>query len=318
MLRNRVKVADTPVAVNADDGIAGGGENLVETSLALFKGLPGTVQLVDLDVGAEPLEDRSRLIPDRNNACKKGAKDSIGSAQGEDHLEGLLRLNRVLPALDDGRENLRIVDRLPAPAFHRFGYRTGVLVPAAVVPEDRAIDVSHPGEGREGVDEGLEASFALLHESIRDLCISAGGLKVGDRLALVQQADDLAGESFKGGDLLWRQHARLGVDDADSAEDISAFFDDGGAGVKADVWIAENKGVVSEADVGGCVFDDESLRVVDGVRAEALRTWRLVGAETNLGLEPLTLFIDERDQRDRGSADKRRQLGDVVVALLRE
>ena len=54
-----------------------------------------------------------------------------------------------------------VVDRLPAPALHLLRRRAGVLVPAAVVPEDVAVRAGHPRQLRDRVGQQPQLLLAL-------------------------------------------------------------------------------------------------------------------------------------------------------------
>ena len=100
----------------------------------------------DLRIGAEPPHDDAVRIADRDHARQEGAVIAVRAAQGEHHLERLPVPDRAGPARDHIGQHVGIVDRLPAPAFHRFRLGPGIIVPALVVPEDRSVAQRDPAE----------------------------------------------------------------------------------------------------------------------------------------------------------------------------
>ena len=66
------------------------------------------------------------------------------------------------------------------------------------------------------------------------------------------------------------------------------------------------------------VGNDEGSGVGEGVGAEALRARGLGYVDADLGLEPLAVLIDERDERDGGSSDEGSERGGIVELRLRE
>ena len=122
---------------------------------------------------------------------RKGRNCAVGAAQREGHFERLLAVDRSLPALDHRRQHRGIVDRFPARAELGLGGRPGVFVPAAIVPEDVAVRIGHPGERRDVVGERVEFLAPLAQRLL-------------DRLALVDvdhradEAEELAGGAEAG------------------------------------------------------------------------------------------------------------------------
>ena len=65
------------------------------------------------------------------------------------------------------------------------------------------------------------------------------------------------------------------------------------------------------------IGDDEDLGLVERVGAEGLDAGRLLRfGEADLGLEPLAVLIDQRDERDGRAANLRGHGGEVVEFLL--
>lgn len=90
---------------------------------------------------------------------------------------------------------------------------------------------------------------------------------------------------------------------------------DRAAGVEPDPRVLHHEGIVDEAGVVGGVGNDHGIIAVDGVPAER-HVPRCLGCfETLAGLEPLTVLIDEADQRDQRVEETLGHPGDPVEAL---
>ena len=111
--------------------------------------------------------------------------------------------------------------------------------------------------------------------------------------------------------------ARHPVDDAQGAESVPLRGYQRGAGVEADIRFAQDKGVVGEARVLRGVANDEEIFLVDGMSAEGDVARGLCELQADFGLEPLTRFIDQGDQRDRRLADVGREFDQIVEQFFR-
>ena len=149
-------------ALVIDDGGQGGAGIGQEAGRVL-----GPLLLADVGVGAEPGEDPAVVAAERIDPGEEGAEDAVRSPQREHHVEGLAAGDRCLPALEDGGQDLGVVDALPAPALHLLRGGARVLVPATVVPEDVAVGRRHPHELRDGVRHQAEFLLALVERLLR-------------------------------------------------------------------------------------------------------------------------------------------------------
>src|SRR3989454_5483867 len=70
--------------------------------------------------------------------------------------------------------------------------------------------------------------------------------------------------------------------------------------------------VGGEPFVGQCVSNDKQVRLQDGMGAKRDVPGRFLDRQTDLGLEPLPLPVDEADQRDRSAANVCGQPGQIV------
>jgi hypothetical protein len=95
-------------------------------------------------------------------------------------------------------------------------------------------------------------------------------------------------------------------------EGEAVLCDEGHAGVEADLRPAEHHGVVGEPRVEMGVVDDRRLILEDRVSAEGDLSRHLLGLETDPGLEPLPVAVDQADGGDRGLGDRRREPHDAV------
>src|SRR5215471_9077143 len=87
--------------------------------------------------------------------------------------------------------------------------------------------------------------------------------------------------------------------------------------IKSNMEVAGNKRVLREALVLRRIRHDKHLRLHDRVSAKRLRSRRFLEAEPKLRLEPLTIGIDQTDQRNWHAANERGQLRQFVETLLR-
>jgi hypothetical protein len=60
-----------------------------------------------------------------------------------------------------------VVDLAPAPSFHLFQRRPGIVEPALVVPEDPSVRIRHPGQLRDRIGEQVKARFAFAQRGFR-------------------------------------------------------------------------------------------------------------------------------------------------------
>ena len=77
------------------------------------------------------------------------------------------------------------------------------------------------------------------------------------------------------------------------------------AGVEADARVFQDQGIVLEAQIGRRIGNFKERALMDGVGAERLVAGGLGHAESNAGLEPLAIFIDQTQKRNRDLTDDR-------------
>lgn len=107
------------------------------------------------------------------------------------------------------------------------------------------------------------------------------------------------------------------IDDAQGADGGSLGSDERHPRVKSDKWGADHEGVVREFRVAGRIGHDHQARTGDGVSAERNFPWSLRACQPVLCLEPLAMFVNERDDRDRDPASLGNQRYEVVELRLR-
>ena len=112
-------------------------------------------------------------------------------------------------------------------------------------------------------------------------------------------SDDDLGEVLKLCRLQAGEAARRRVHDADRANPDARAQDEGSACVEADTEFTRDHGIVGKARIGRRVFDDEDIVGEDGIRAESDVSRRVRLSDPALGLEPLPVAVDKRDERDR-------------------
>ena len=138
------------------------GQKLVLVTIGLPQVVFCLLLSLDVGIGSEPADDGALLIFDGLDPGKKATIAAIGSPDREDHLEGLSPADRRPPPRQDLGQHLRIVHALPSPSLHRLEGGSRVVVPPAVVPDDGAVRLSHPGKLGNGLGQSPELSLALL------------------------------------------------------------------------------------------------------------------------------------------------------------
>src|SRR5208282_1545920 len=88
------------------------------------------------------------------------------------------------------------------------------------------------------------------------------------------------------------------VQDAQGAEVVASGGADGGAGVEADAGISRYQRVGGEPFIFQGVFDFEDVILHDRVGAKGDVARGLGGGDADLGLEPLAVFVHERNYGD--------------------
>src|SRR5665647_678386 len=131
------------------------------TCFNLTQRLFSVFALCDVSICPKPLKDVSVGIFQRQNTREERAENTIGATQRELHIKHLPGSNRSLPLLQYFWQHFRVVNTLPAPAFHLLRYGTGVSIPALVIPVDITIRLSYPSQLWDCISHRMEALFAL-------------------------------------------------------------------------------------------------------------------------------------------------------------
>src|SRR5258705_9557454 len=131
-------------------------------------------------MGAEPADDGSGFIANGQSARKEPAIAAIPTAHGERILPWLAAFETLPDALDHTIDMIGMVDLLPAPALHLFKGRPGEVVPALVVPIDRAGFVCGPGELADVVGKLVEAELAFAQRCFTGIQHGLRTLAFGD------------------------------------------------------------------------------------------------------------------------------------------
>ena len=101
----------------------------------------------DVNVDTKPIGELAVGIEGRVDTREEGPQLPIGASDWKHHFERSGRCDGIAPSFQNLRERTRIVDRLPAPAFHLRRRGAGIFVPARVVPGDIAQGVRNPTQG---------------------------------------------------------------------------------------------------------------------------------------------------------------------------
>ncbi len=119
-----------------------GAEALLGVAQALLGGAPPG----DVGVGAVPAQDPPGGVARGLGPRQEPAEDPVGALQGKRILPRLAAGEGAAEARLDPIEVVGVVDGPPAPALHRLEGGAGVVVPALIVPDDRAVGLGDPGE----------------------------------------------------------------------------------------------------------------------------------------------------------------------------
>jgi hypothetical protein len=178
---------------------------------------------------------------------------------------------------------------------------------------DDGVEVGLPDKLARDVDDFAEAPLAEPHHGLRLF------LNLEDRFDVLRHQLHLGElrEVVEDLHVLHARHARLPVDDAKCAHDAAVRRSQRFAGIKADVRLSRDEGIVGEAPVGLCVRHDQRLPVVDGMGAEGRIARVLLDFETVMGKVVLPVAVDQRDHGHRHVEQPRRQPGDAVKPLVR-
>ena len=131
-----------------------------------------------------------------------------------------------------------------------------------------------------------------------------------------QVREDDLGQVAKLAHALGGERARHRVDDAERADPDAGPQRERQTRVEADAGLAAHHRVRGEARVARGVLHHERLVGQDRVSAERHRARGAVQIRAALGLEPLPVFLDERDQRDGDREQVARQTADGVEVRL--
>src|SRR5436190_13216287 len=89
--------------------------------------------------------------------------------------------------------------------------------------------------------------------------------------------------------LIGTEFTRHFVDYAQGAESVTVRGDQRRAGIKSDFWVGSDERIFRESFVQGGVWDDEEVRLLDGMAAKGDVARSFVYGDPDLGFEPLTI-----------------------------
>ena len=116
--------------------------------------------------------------------------------------------------------------------------------------------------------------------------------------------------------LIRRQRTRSAIEDAQGPERVTVGCHQWGSRIETNMRVAHDQRVLAKTLVLAGVGNHEEILLLDSVGAEGHRTRRLRDRDADARLEPLTVFVHERDERHRRTADVRRQQREIVEAAL--
>ena len=130
--------------------------------------------------------------------------------------------------------------------------------------------------------------------------------------AQFQMRHHLSGQDTQRLLLRLRQGAWLMVNDTQRSQRRVLRSDQRRTRIKADAWITRDQRILREAFILRGIRHDEQVAVMQGVSAESDIARRLRHFCADPRLVPLAMLIDQGDHGNRGSANLRRQGGQIV------
>ena len=230
---------------------------------------------------------------------------------------------------------LFLVAKLAAPGVARgqglpqFGVVVGAFVARLQKTRVAANDFGQGVAGQRlelGVDV-LNVTIGIgHHDGDRALLDRAGQLAIQptlmvalrQRAAQLQQGHDLAAQHLQGLALGRIQLARGAVNHTQRAQSVAGGRHQRHAGIKPNVGLARDQGVVGKAGVLlGVRHLQQLVGLQNGVRTKSHFSRCLSGLQPGACLEPLALLVNQRDQCDGCLTNMGRQLHQVVKRRLR-
>ena len=128
----------------------------------------------------------------------------------------------------------------------------------------------------------------------------------------------MAAQHFQGGALVIVQRSRLAVHDAQSAERVTARIDERRSGIEAHPQVASDPVIGGEARVLlGIRNLEDTGRIEDRLGAKRRGPRRFGRVDPDLRLQPLPLFVDQRDIGHGRLANPRCEKREIVERSLR-
>ena len=148
-----------------------GVERQLQPPLSLHHAGFGPALLGHVGVGAQPAQNAPGGTAHRHGAGQEPAVLAVVPAQREGVLPGLSSPDGAEEAVGGAVDMVGVVDDAPVPAFRLARLCAGEVVPALIVPVDRAAGVGHPGQLRDQVGEAAELLLVLAQQSFRPLAL---------------------------------------------------------------------------------------------------------------------------------------------------
>ena len=127
-----------------------------EALLGMAERVLGEARLGDIGVGAVPAHDGAVRAADRLGHRQEPAVPAVPAPQGEGVLPRLARRDAGGKTLGRALQVIGVVQLAPAVIGHLGGRGAGVVVPAAIVPDEVAVGLRDPGELGQRVGEVAE------------------------------------------------------------------------------------------------------------------------------------------------------------------
>src|ERR1700722_6745433 len=123
----------------------------------------GFFTLINLGVGAKPLDDRTAFIPERNGTNEKPAILSVKTPNAGLCIKGRSRHSDVRPILNKSAYFVEVDRVAPTPTASRFLGKPGIIKPLLIAEDVVTICSSAPSLYRQRVNDGAELDFRRLH-----------------------------------------------------------------------------------------------------------------------------------------------------------
>src|SRR5271166_3224886 len=123
-------------------------------------------------------------------------------------------------------------------------------------------------------------------------------------------------QRFEGLPLLEVERAGLTIHHAKRPQRVSIFVDQRRSRVKANVRLAQDQGILAKARILQRVRNDEQILLLDGMRTDGQLQWRFTNLDTDGGLEPLAMIVQQRQHGHGRLTDVRSENDQSIEGFL--